>query len=127
MTALHIFRSPPLTHRIRTHLLANNIIEPATLTAPNLDTLLHRTPLLSSCYAETLRLHLQAYVTRSSPHRDVVVGMSPRFSPYFLFSFLRLGGGLGWVVWMAWSYALAPTPTATRPHPPPTRSESQYG
>jgi hypothetical protein len=86
MTALHIFRSPPLTHRIRTHLLANNIIDPATLTAPNLDTLLHRTPLLSSCYAETLRLHLQAYVTRSSPHRDVVVGMSPPF-PLFLSPF----------------------------------------
>ncbi|KAK4150898.1 cytochrome P450 [Chaetomidium leptoderma] len=78
MTALHIFRSPPLTTRLRTTLLTDNpiTINPSSLTGINinLDNILHHQPLLSSIYAETLRLHLQAYVTRASPHRDVAIG-----------------------------------------------------
>lgn len=78
MTTLHICRSPDLASRIRTALLAPTsttqpIVDPSTLSI-NLDALLHRTPpLLASVYAETLRLHLQAYVTRASAHRDVHV------------------------------------------------------
>lgn len=74
MTALHIFRNPALTTRMRFLLLSSGTVSPTTL-LPDLTTLLHSTPpLLSSVYAETLRLHLQAYVTRSSPHADVIVG-----------------------------------------------------
>ncbi len=74
MTALHIFRNPALTTRLRSLLFSSGTVSPTTL-LPDLTALLHTTPpLLSSIYAETLRLHLQAYVTRSSPHADVSVG-----------------------------------------------------
>jgi len=74
MTSLHIFRNPALTTRLRSLLFSSGTVSPTTL-LPDLTTLLHSTPpLLSSVYAETLRLHLQAYVTRSSPHADVIVG-----------------------------------------------------
>ena len=70
MTTLHILRNPSLTTRVLHTLLADTTVDPATLSV-NLPTLLNHKPLLSSVYAETLRLHLQAYVTRASPHRDV--------------------------------------------------------
>lgn len=39
----------------------------------DLDKLLHAAPLLSSVYAETLRLHARAHITRSSPHAEVTL------------------------------------------------------
>ncbi|KAK8116328.1 cytochrome p450 domain-containing protein [Apiospora sp. TS-2023a] len=67
MCALHIFRSPGLCDRLRASL--SDTVD-ASDGHIDMDKVL-RKPLLSSVYAETLRLHLQAYVTRSSPHADV--------------------------------------------------------
>ncbi|KAK4234050.1 cytochrome P450 [Achaetomium macrosporum] len=71
MTALHIFRCPGLAARVRASLLANEAVDPDRLDVVDMERVLYHQPLLSSCYAETLRLHLQAYVTRASAHRAV--------------------------------------------------------
>ncbi|ORY70233.1 cytochrome P450 [Pseudomassariella vexata] len=70
MCALHIFRSPSLSDRLRDSL--SDAVDTSTWHI-EMDKVL-RKPLLSSVYAETLRLHLQAYVTRCSPHCDVGLG-----------------------------------------------------
>ncbi|KAF3069066.1 hypothetical protein GL218_08062 [Daldinia childiae] len=67
MCTLHIFRDTSLRDRIRSSL--DGVFDEATWDI-DMDKVL-RKPLLSSVYAETLRLHVQAYITRCSPHRDV--------------------------------------------------------
>ncbi|KAK4183911.1 cytochrome P450 [Podospora australis] len=78
MCTLYIYRDEKLRDRLRSGL--DRIVltgEDALLAGGGgggdmMETML-RNPLLSSVYAETLRLHLQAYVTRSCAHEDVTL------------------------------------------------------
>lgn len=70
MCALHIFKDRALTDRLRCGL--EDGVNSTTWKIEMEKVLAN--PLLLSVYAETLRLHLQAYVTRSSPHCDVKLG-----------------------------------------------------
>ncbi|KAI1074873.1 cytochrome P450 [Whalleya microplaca] len=67
----HIFRDPDLLKRIRNELQENfgqqsiQGIDPKQLT---------RLPLLSSVYAETLRLYINTFIMVNSPQKDVLLG-----------------------------------------------------
>ena len=70
MTTLHIFRDNDLLVRLRSS-VADAMTSRADVSF-NLDKLM-KDALLASVYAETLRLYVQVYVTRCSPHNDVKV------------------------------------------------------
>ncbi len=71
LMAFHIFRDPLLLARVRETLsdLFSNC--PAMDINPSK---LEKEPLLSSLYAETLRLYVKTYFVVSSPHHDVDLG-----------------------------------------------------
>lgn len=70
MCALHIFGDSQLVARVRSTLNAG--FDAATWDV-NMDKILCNS-LLSSIYAETLRLHVKVFITRCSQHSDVKLG-----------------------------------------------------
>ncbi|KAK0710024.1 cytochrome P450 [Lasiosphaeria miniovina] len=76
MMASHIFRDPVLLQRVRSELEEQHDF---SLDSPETETTidfkrLWKLPLLCSCYAETLRLHVEVLLMFSSPHSDVSLG-----------------------------------------------------
>ena len=72
MTALHLFKDVDLLARIRTSLEDTVSCDKDGIEVA-MDKLLSK-DLLQSVYAESLRLYVQSYITRCSPHEDVRVG-----------------------------------------------------
>ncbi|KAF2710377.1 cytochrome P450 [Pleomassaria siparia CBS 279.74] len=73
MTALHIFKDEHLLSRIRGSIEDTVTHDNEAGFGVAMDKLLSK-DLLQSVYAETLRLYVQSYITRCSPHEDVAVG-----------------------------------------------------
>ncbi|CAE7194177.1 hypothetical protein P3342_009588 [Pyrenophora teres f. teres] len=72
MTTLHLFKDTNLLSRVRTS-LEDTVSSDENGIEVAMDKLLSK-DLLQSVYAETLRLYVQSYITRCSPHEDVPVG-----------------------------------------------------
>jgi cytochrome P450 len=69
ISALHIFKEKGLLDRVRRDIQECVGERPVRDTEPQ--QISKDTPLLSSIYAETLRLHLKLHSVYSSPHEDV--------------------------------------------------------
>ncbi|KAH8706987.1 cytochrome P450 [Phaeosphaeriaceae sp. PMI808] len=76
MTVLHIFKDADLKSFVKSSIgdtLSSNNADPSIPMSIDMEKLMQK-DLLQSVYAETLRLYVQAYVTRCSPHQDIAVG-----------------------------------------------------
>ncbi|KAA8642708.1 hypothetical protein EYZ11_011885 [Aspergillus tanneri] len=73
MAVLHIFQDATLLSRVRESLQAHDTASHELEFVFSMDKLLQN-DLLNAVYAETLRLYVQAYVTRCSAHEPVSVG-----------------------------------------------------
>lgn len=71
LSAFHIFKDPTLLERVRNE--AEGFFGNKYLLDIDPNRLI-KEPLLSSVYAETLRLHVKTYFMVSSPHTDVHLG-----------------------------------------------------
>lgn len=73
LSAFHIFRDPALLQRVRNEVESSLGSSDDGLQDMDPNTLIKK-PLLSSIYAETLRLHVKTYFVVSSPHSNVHLG-----------------------------------------------------
>ncbi|KAE8414446.1 cytochrome P450 [Aspergillus pseudocaelatus] len=73
MAVFHIFQDPTLLYRVRESIQDHDVVSFEPELAVSMDKLLQN-DLLQAVYAETLRLYVQAYVTRCSAHEPASVG-----------------------------------------------------